>query len=128
LTLNRPVTIDPGAVAIDQRSKQFGGRRLGEIASQCTAMPWGRLGVVVLVAGFVTSLTDWLFAGGWIQRRWTYQEVWRRDEARAIALTAPLPFLTCAVFSYLAMRLGIHAVGSSLAKLAIAIWLVPHCR
>ena len=86
-------------------------------------MPWGRFGVVVLVAGFVTSLTDWLFAGDWIHRRWTYQEVWRRDEARAIALTAPLPFLTCAVFAYLATRLGIHAVGS-LAKLAIAIWLI----
>src|SRR5262249_21487518 len=88
-----------------------------------SAMPWVRFAVVVLGAGFGTWVTDWLFAGDWIHQRWTYQEVWRQGEGRAIALTAPLPFLTCAIFAYLAFRLGLHtAIG--LAKLALAIWLI----
>jgi hypothetical protein len=87
------------------------------------AVPWGRFAVVVLVAGFVTSMTDWLFAGDWIHRRWTYQEIWRSGEGRAIALTAPLPFVTCGIFAYLGVWLGLHGIGS-LAKLAIAVWLV----
>ena len=86
-------------------------------------MPWMRFAIVVLGAGFVTSMTDWLFAGDWIHQRWTYQEVWRRGEGRAIALTAPLPFLTSAVFAYLVLRLGLHTV-VSLAKLAVALWLI----
>jgi hypothetical protein len=53
-------------------------------------------------------LTDWFFAGDWLHKRWTYPEAWRKgDESRAIALTAPLAFLTCGVFAYLALRLGL---------------------
>jgi hypothetical protein len=74
-------------------------------------------------AGFVTSATDWLFAGDWIHRRWTHREVWRPGEGCAIALTAPLPFLTCGVFAYAALRLGLHTT-ISLARLAIAVWLI----
>src|SRR5690348_4528784 len=68
-------------------------------------------------------MTDWLFAGDWIHRRWTYREVWRQGEGRAIALTAPLPFLTSAIFAYVGLRLGLHST-SSLMKLAVAIWLI----
>jgi hypothetical protein len=51
-------------------------------------------------------------------------EIWRQGvEARAIALTSPLPFLTCAVFSYVAARLGIHSVAGAV-KLAFAVWLI----
>jgi hypothetical protein len=86
-------------------------------------MPWIRFAVVVLGTGVVTSLTDWLFAGDWIHRRWTYPEVLRQGEGRAIALTAPLPFLTSALFAYVALRLGLHSV-RTLVKLAVAIWLI----
>jgi len=86
-------------------------------------MPWLRFAGVVLAAGVVTSMTDWLFAGDWIHRRWTYPEVWRQGEGQAIALTAPLPFVTCGVFAYLAIRLGFHTA-SSLAKLAFAVWVI----
>ena len=86
-------------------------------------MSWWRFAAVVLGAGFVTSMTDWLFAGDWIHRRWTYPEVWRQGEGRAIALTSPLPFVTCAVFAYLALRLGLHTA-RSLAKLAVAVWII----
>ena len=86
-------------------------------------MPWLRFAGIVLAAGVVTSMTDWLFAGDWIHRRWTYPEVWRQGEGQAIALTAPLPFVTCGVFAYLAIRLGFHTA-SSLAKLAFAVWVI----
>jgi len=85
---------------------------------------WTRLGLAVLIAGVITSLTDWFFAGDWIHRRWTYREVWRAgSETRAIALTSPLPFLTSAVFSYLAVRLRLHAL-IPLIELAVAVWLI----
>jgi hypothetical protein len=86
-------------------------------------MSWIRFTVVVLGAGFVTSMTDWLFAGDWLHRRWTYKEVWRGNESRAIALTSPLPFLTCAAFAYLVRRLGLHSLTSAV-ELAAAVWVI----
>ena len=87
-------------------------------------MNWSHFLAVVVGAGIVTSLTDWLFAGDWIHHRWTYREIWREQvEARAIALTSPLPFLTCAVFAYLIVRIGVHSTTGAV-KLALAVWLI----
>lgn len=87
-------------------------------------MNWLRLVAVVIAAGLVSSLTDWFFAGDWIHRRFTYPEVWRKgNESRAIALTSPLPFLTCAAFAWLAVRLGMRTLPSAL-ELAVAIWII----
>ena len=83
-----------------------------------------RLFAIVVGAGIVSSLTDWFFAGDWVHRRFTYPEIWRKGaEGRAIALTSPLPFLTCGVFALLAACLGIHSV-SGAVKLAVAIWMI----
>jgi hypothetical protein len=87
-------------------------------------MPWTRIILITFACGIVTSMTDWFFAGDWIHRRFTYPEIWRQGaEARAIALTSPLPFLTCGVFSCLCASLRLHSIASSL-ELAIAIWLL----
>ena len=87
-------------------------------------MGWMRFVAIVVCTGIVTSLTDWLAAGDWIHRRYTYPEAWRQgNEKRAIALTSPLPFLTCGVFAYVAIWLGLHSVASTV-KLAIAAWLI----
>jgi hypothetical protein len=87
-------------------------------------MNWTRFVAIVIGAGVVSSLTDWFFAGDWLHRRFTYPEVWRQGaEGRAIALSSPLPFLSCGVFAYLAARLGLHTVTHTL-KLAIAVWLI----
>src|ERR1700730_5318866 len=87
-------------------------------------MNWTRLVAVVMGAGIVSSLTDSFSAGDWIHRRYTYPEIWRKgDEGRAIALTSPLPFLTCGVFAYVTARLGLHSV-SGAVKLAAAVWLI----
>lgn len=87
-------------------------------------MNWLRLVAVVIAAGVVSSLTDWFFAGDWIHRHFTYPEAWRKgNETRAIALTSPLPFLTCGVFAWLAARLGMRSIPSAL-ELALAIWII----
>jgi hypothetical protein len=83
-----------------------------------------RLALITIGTGIATSLTDWFFAGDWIHRRYTYPEIWRRGtEARAIALTSPLPFLTCGVFACVCAGLGLHSAGSAL-QLAVAVWLI----
>lgn len=87
-------------------------------------MNWTRLVAIIIGAGVVSSLTDWLFAGDWLHRRYTYPEIWRKGaEARAIALSSPLPFLTCGVFAYVAAWLHLHSVPSAV-KLAVAVWLI----
>jgi hypothetical protein len=85
---------------------------------------WARFVAIIIGAGVVSSLTDWFFAGDWIHRRYTYLEIWRQgEESRAIALTSPLPFVTCGVFAFVAARLGLHSVSSAL-KLAVAVWVI----
>jgi hypothetical protein len=87
-------------------------------------MNWTRLIAIVICTGVISSLTDWFFAGDWLHRRFTYPEIWRKGaEGRAIALTSPLPFLTCAIFAFTAGRFGIHSVLNGV-KLATAIWLI----
>src|ERR1700722_696993 len=87
-------------------------------------MNWVRLIAIAVGAGVVTSLTDWLFAGDWIHRRYSYPEIWRQGgEGRAIALTSPLPFLTCGIFAYVTAGLGLHSV-SGAVKLAGAVGLI----
>ena len=87
-------------------------------------MNWTRLVAITVGAGVLSSLTDWFFAGDWIHKRWTYPEVWRKGpEARAIALTSPLPFLTCAAFGYLAAKLGYTTLPGA-SKLALAMWII----
>lgn len=87
-------------------------------------MNWTRLVLITVGAGIVTSLTDWFFAGDWLHHRYTYPEIWRQGgETRAIALTSPLPFLTCGIFAYMSARLGLHSLASTV-KLAGAVWLI----
>jgi hypothetical protein len=87
-------------------------------------MNWTRLAAIIVGAGIVSSLSDWFFAGDWIHRRYTYPEIWRQgEESRAIALTSPLPFVTCGVFAFVAARLSLHSVSSAL-KLAVAVWVI----
>lgn len=87
-------------------------------------MNWTRFAIVVLGSGFVTSMTDWFFAGDWIHRRFTYPEIWRTGpETRAIILSSALPFLTCGVFEYMLIRLGATSVSAAIA-LAAAVWLI----
>jgi hypothetical protein len=83
-----------------------------------------RLAFIVIGTGILSSFTDWFFAGDWLHRRFTYPEIWRTSpEPRAIALTSPLPFLTCGVFACLLAWLGFLST-SGASKMAVAIWLI----
>jgi len=87
-------------------------------------MFWMQWFVVTIGAGALSTFSDWFFAGDWIHKRWTYPEVWRRgSEGRAIALTSPLPFLTCGIFALVAYHLGLDSVRSTV-KLAAVIWVI----
>jgi hypothetical protein len=87
-------------------------------------MNWFRYFLVVAGAGVITSMTDWLFAGDWIHKRFTYPEVWRKgSETKATLVASLLPFLTAAAFAYLAHRMDIETLRNSV-KLAAAIWVI----
>jgi hypothetical protein len=91
-------------------------------------MNWTRVALAVLAGGFVASLTHWLFMGDWLYKRYDqYPEIWQyphgQGEMKAIAWSALLPFLTCAVFTLLCARLNLHSYSATL-KLGLAIWLV----
>ncbi|HWY51146.1 MAG TPA: hypothetical protein VNW72_06655 [Chthoniobacterales bacterium] len=90
-------------------------------------MSWMRLGLTVLTSGIVSSLTDWLFMGDWLYKRYDrHPEIWRyprgEGESKAIAWSSPLPFLTCAFFALICYRLQLHQYSSAF-KLALLIWL-----
>ena len=64
-----------------------------------------RFVLAVLAGGVVASMTDWLFMGDLVYKRFDkHPEIWRfaggQGESRAIAWSAALPFLTCAVFDF----------------------------
>ena len=87
-------------------------------------MNWERFAWVVIGGGVASSLTDWLFAGDWIHKRFTYPEIWRKgSETKAVVVSSLMPFLTCAAFAYTAHRLDLESM-RNLVKLAAAIWVI----
>jgi hypothetical protein len=91
-------------------------------------MNWMRFALAALASDLASSFTDWFFMGDWLYKRYNeHPEIWRfphgQGEITAIAWSAPLPFVTCAVFTLLCARLNLHSYSPTL-KLAHAIWLV----
>jgi hypothetical protein len=91
-------------------------------------MPWNRIVLAALASGFVSSMTDWLFMGDWLYKRYDkHPEIWRysggRGETKAIVWASLLPFLTCSIFVFVCARLHLHAYSVTL-KLALAVWLI----
>jgi hypothetical protein len=85
---------------------------------------WTRLAIIVVATGLVSSMTDWFFAGDWIHRRFTYPEIWRTgSETKAIMASSALPFLTCGVFAYLLVWMGMHSLAFTV-PIAVAVWLI----
>ena len=91
-------------------------------------MAWGRIALAVLASAFVSSMTDWLFMGDWLYKRYDRNpEIWRyragQGENKAILWSSLLPFVTCAVFILVCARLHLYSYSATL-KLAVAIWLI----
>ncbi len=85
--------------------------------------------LAVLAGGAVSSATDWLFMGDLIYKRYNkHPEIWRHrgntpGESSAIGWSAPMPFLTCAVFAALCGWLNLHSFHGTFS-LAVAVWLM----
>jgi hypothetical protein len=92
-------------------------------------MNWTRFALTVAATGIVASLTDWLFMGDLLYKRFNkYPEIWRHPggsggESQAIAWSAPLPFVTCGVFAALCEWLHLHSFSATFA-LSLAVWLI----
>ena len=91
-------------------------------------MSWGRIAIAVLASGFVSSLTDWLFMGDWLYKRYDRNpEIWRyrggQEEIKPIIWSCLLPFLTCGVFTLLCAGLHFYSYVAT-TKLALGIWLI----
>ena len=91
-------------------------------------MPWGPIALATLASGFVSSMTDWLFMGDWLYKRYDrHPEIWRyqggKGENQAILWSSLLPFLTCGVFVLICGGWHLHAYRGTFT-LALTIWLI----
>ena len=91
-------------------------------------MPWVRIALAALAGGAASSMTDWLFMGDRLYRRYDrHPEIWRhrggQGEEKAIIWASLLPFFTCGVFAVLCAGLHLYSYSATL-KLAFAIWLI----
>jgi hypothetical protein len=92
--------------------------------AEILTMNWVRLAAVAAAAGVLTTYTDWLLAGDWVQKRFGHPEVWREKRGiLPILISTVLPFITCAGFTLLAYKLQITGIRNCL-KLAFAIWIL----
>jgi hypothetical protein len=86
-------------------------------------MNWVHLASVATVAGVLTTYTDWVLAGDWVQKRFGSLEIWRKRGILSVLLSSILPFITCLGFALLAWKL--HLVGQkNCLKFALAIWVI----
>ena len=86
-------------------------------------MNWVHLAAVAAAAGVLTTYTDWLLAGDWVQKRFGNPEIWRKRGVFSFLLSTILPFVTCAGFALLAWKLQFLGLRNCL-KLALAIWVI----
>jgi hypothetical protein len=91
-------------------------------------MSWSRIVLAILASGVLSSLTDWMFMGDWLYKRYDRNpEIWRypagTGENKAILWSSVFPFLTCAVFTLVCCGLHLHSYLET-CELAVAIWLI----
>jgi hypothetical protein len=91
-------------------------------------MPWGHIAIAVVASAFVSSMTDWLFMGDWLYKRYDRNpEIWRyrggQGESTAILWSSVFPFLTCGIFVLACSWLHLHSYCETFL-LAVAIWLI----
>jgi hypothetical protein len=91
-------------------------------------MSWSRIALATVASGFLSSLTDWLFMGDWLYKRYDRNpEIWRypqgAGENKAILWSSVFPFLTCGVFVLVCSGLHLYSCRGAF-KLAAAVWLI----
>jgi hypothetical protein len=91
-------------------------------------MSWSRIALAILASAVLSLLTDWLFMGDWLYKRYDRNpEIWRypagAGESKAILWSSIFPFLTCGVFVLVCNVLRLYSYREA-CELAVAIWLI----
>jgi hypothetical protein len=91
-------------------------------------MNWSYFFLAVLLAGTVSSFSDWLFGGILFHAKYNaHPEVWRQgpgqSETSAVAGSVTLVFLTSAAFIAACVVFHLHGYGETL-RLALLCWLM----
>jgi hypothetical protein len=74
-------------------------------------MNWTRFLLAIVLSGFVTTFSDWLFMGVLFHDKYlSTPEIWRikpgQSDTRSIVLSSLLGVLSCAAFLYLCVSTG----------------------
>jgi len=91
-------------------------------------MTLGQFALAALLSGLAASMTDWIFFGVLFHGKMlVYPEIWRRAgggaEAKGVAVSILLGFVTCAGFVFTCSAFQIHGYSSAL-EFAVAIWVM----
>ncbi len=89
-------------------------------------MNWARFLLAVVLSGFATTLTDWLFMGVLFHKKYlATPEIWRikpgQNDTRSIVLSSLLGVLSCAVFLYLCVWVGTPFVYRATLRMAFLV-------
>ena len=91
-------------------------------------MNWARFLLAVVLSGFATTLTDWLFMGVLFHKKYLATPgIWRikpgQSDTRSIVLSSLLGVLSCAVFLYLCVWAGTPFVYRATLHMAFFVWV-----
>lgn len=100
----------------------------GQIGASGGRMDWKHFLVAVVLSGIAGSFADWFFAGVLFHDKYmVYPEVWRptlrQNDARPIAWSMILGFVTYAAFMAACVVFNIHGYRSGL-QFAVLLWLM----
>jgi hypothetical protein len=89
-------------------------------------MNWSRFLLAVVLSGFATTFTDWLFMGVLFHKKYlATPEIWRvkpgQSDTRSIVLSSLLGVLSCAAFLYLCVWAGPPFAYSAMLRMAFLV-------
>jgi hypothetical protein len=89
------------------------------------------IALAILLSGFVTSMTDWFFAGVLFHDKYlAYPEIWRRTvagsgETKSVAWSIVLGFVTCGAFVLACIEFKMHGYGAALRFAGLVFLIAP---
>jgi hypothetical protein len=91
-------------------------------------MNWARFLLAVVLSGFATTFTDWLFMGVLFHKKYlATPEIWRikagQNDTRSIVLSSLLGVLSCAAFLYLCSWSGIILSHRTTLLASLLVWV-----
>lgn len=91
-------------------------------------MNWTRFLLAVVLSGFATTFTDWLFMGVLFHKKYlATPEIWRlkpgESDTRSIVLSSLLGVLSCAAFLYFCVWSGIILSHRTTLHTSLLVWV-----